>query len=188
LLPCDSAPERLPTEVCFARLGNHEAVEDVTQGRVVGHAAEPARLDRFDGDGTPIEIDIRFAVGPTAAAAARAALSALERSVDPVRLDDLRLLVSELVTNSVRHAQTKDVRLHVTVAGDMVRVEVSDAGRGFSPAPQAPGVERAGGWGLYLVDRLTDRWGVAREGLTRVWFEMDARAPGGGGAIAFATA
>jgi anti-sigma regulatory factor (Ser/Thr protein kinase) len=164
-------------------------VEDVTQGRVVGHAAEPARLDRFDGDGAPAtDIDIHFTAGPTAAAGARAALSALERSVDPVRLDDLRLLVSELVTNSVRHAQTKDVRLRVTVAGDMVRVEVSDAGRGFSPAPQAPAVERAGGWGLYLVDRLTDRWGVAREGLTRVWFEMDARAPGGGGAIAFATA
>jgi anti-sigma regulatory factor (Ser/Thr protein kinase) len=113
---------------------------------------------------------------------ARAALSALERHVDAVPLDDLRLLVTELVTNSVRHSGAADVHLHVSVAAGRVRVEVSDAGRGFMPAPQAPGVERSGGWGLYLVDRLASRWGVARDGLTRVWFEMDARTAAGGGA------
>jgi anti-sigma regulatory factor (Ser/Thr protein kinase) len=162
-------------------------MDDLTQGRVVEPSVEPAGPKGADGHSAPtIDIDLRFDSGPTAAGAARAAMSTLERSVDPVQLDDLRLLVSELVTNSVRHAETRDVRLHVTVAGGSVRVEVSDGGRGFTPAPQAPGVERAGGWGLYLVDRLTNRWGVARDGLTRVWFEMDTRVHGGGGAMSLA--
>jgi anti-sigma regulatory factor (Ser/Thr protein kinase) len=119
------------------------------------------------------------------AAEARRALDSLEDEVDPALLEDLRLMVTELVTNSVRHADTDgpaDVGLSVSVAPDRVRVEVRDRGRGFDRdgarrrAPDGRDGEpelRAGGWGLYLVDRLASRWGVGREGGTRVWFELD---------------
>jgi anti-sigma regulatory factor (Ser/Thr protein kinase) len=136
----------------------------------------------------PTDLDLQFSAAPAAASGARGALSALEGRFDPHVMEDLRLLVTELVTNSVRHAETTSVRLRVLIAGDVVRVEVTDAGRGFVPAPRAPAAGRVGGWGLYLVDRLADRWGVARDGLTRTWFEIDARAraAGGGAGMTFA--
>jgi anti-sigma regulatory factor (Ser/Thr protein kinase) len=53
-------------------------------------------------------------------------------------------------------------------------VEVTDRGKGFDPElvppPRRSGI---GGWGLYLVDRLADRWGVDGDRATRVWFEID---------------
>ena len=68
-----------------------------------------------------------------------------------------------------------------------MRVEVSDFGPGFEPPsfgsassidPEQPSgakprhSEQSGGRGLYLVDRLSDSWGVYREEFTCVWFEM----------------
>jgi anti-sigma regulatory factor (Ser/Thr protein kinase) len=90
----------------------------------------------------------------------------------------LRLLVSELVTNSVRHVtgSHQPVNLAVRIARGTIRVEVHDGGSGFTPGtPQPRGAD--GGFGLFLVERMASRWGVeTREG-TRVWFELDL-APG----------
>jgi anti-sigma regulatory factor (Ser/Thr protein kinase) len=86
----------------------------------------------------------------------------------------LRLLVSELVTNSVRHVTQSDqpVRLAVRIAEDMIRVEVRDGGVGFAPGkPRPRGAD--GGYGLFLVERMASRWGVDTSGGTRVWFELD---------------
>jgi anti-sigma regulatory factor (Ser/Thr protein kinase) len=122
---------------------------------------------------------MRIAGGPGASSSARRALSGLERHLRDSLLDDVRLLTSELVTNSVRHGDVgpaRDVELCATVSTGMVRVEVSDLGGGFEPsrAPTEPEDGGAGGWGLYLVDMVADRWGVDRqEGVTRVWFEID---------------
>jgi anti-sigma regulatory factor (Ser/Thr protein kinase) len=105
----------------------------------------------------------------TAPALARNAVS--ELGLEQPVLDDARLLVSELVTNSVRYGAGAHVcvRLDLDGAGG-VRCEVVDAGSGFHPT--RPATERdAGGWGLQLVDRLADRWGVA-DGSTHVWFEL----------------
>jgi anti-sigma regulatory factor (Ser/Thr protein kinase) len=91
-------------------------------------------------------------------------------------LDDIRLLVSELVTNAVRHADARsagEVGLDVTIDRGRVRVEVADPGAGFEPQPRDDEMNRPGGWGLYLVDRIADRWGVVRNHLNRVWFEID---------------
>src|SRR3954452_19019738 len=122
------------------------------------------------------QITVQFDRGPAAASAARSALMPLDDRLEPSALDDIRLLVSELVTNSVRHA-TDDgdgtVGLEVDLAADRVRVEVSDGGRGFEPTPRIADRSQPGGWGLYLVDQLADRWGVKRQGATRAWFEMD---------------
>jgi anti-sigma regulatory factor (Ser/Thr protein kinase) len=93
---------------------------------------------------------------------------------------DVRLLVSELITNSIRHSgigPPQEVGLDVAVDSKTIRVEVRDSGEGFEPRPRDPNRSTPGGWGLYLVDRLADRWGVARNQITRVWFEIDRGAP-----------
>jgi anti-sigma regulatory factor (Ser/Thr protein kinase) len=85
----------------------------------------------------------------------------------------MRLLVTELVANSVRHAAGREVTLSALVTASSLWVEVSDTGPGFTPAERVRGQDEASGWGLFLVDRLASRWGVARKGgHTRVWFEL----------------
>ena len=125
---------------------------------------------RSGGPGMSVELE----PGVTAAGEARAALAVLDGRIDPDVLDDIRLLVSELVTNSVRHAgaDRELVRLAVTSSGPAVRVEVSDGGTGFEPAARTKAHDDVGGWGLHLVDRLADSWGVETGRRTRVWFEI----------------
>jgi anti-sigma regulatory factor (Ser/Thr protein kinase) len=117
-------------------------------------------------------ISIKLPGGPEAAARARRELSKLRADIDPPLMETLRLLVTELVSNSVRHAQSRTVVLKVLVGRSMVLTEVSDEGPGFDPAATGePGAES--GWGLFLVERLADRWGVKHgTGSTRVWFEL----------------
>jgi hypothetical protein len=121
-------------------------------------------------------IELELELGPGAAAEARAAIEVLDGRTDPGVLDDLRLLLSELVTNSVRHAAAPrgtKIGLAVSLVGASVRAEVTDAGRGFEPTPRAASRLEAGGWGLHLVDSLAARWGVDRGTPARVWFELD---------------
>lgn len=122
------------------------------------------------------ELSVRFERGPSAASAARNALLALDERLDGRVLDDIRLLVSELVTNAIRHAEAPsggEVGLDVSIESGRVRVEVADPGGGFEPQPRDDEMTRPGGWGLYLVDRIADRWGVVRNRMNRVWFELD---------------
>jgi anti-sigma regulatory factor (Ser/Thr protein kinase) len=124
-------------------------------------------------------IEVELEAGPEAAAYARGALMVLEPRIDPRVMEDVRLLVSELVTNSVRHSGAPDgeaVLLGVGLDSGKVHVDVADAGSGFDPQPRTPGQSKAGGWGLFLVEKLADRWGVSRNGRTRVWFEIDSPA------------
>ena len=118
-------------------------------------------------------IDVELPSTSAAPARARGALDGIASRLAPERLRDVRLLVSELVTNAVRHAGGEAVRLVVAVTGGVLRVEVHDPGHGFelSAAPTDP--LRASGWGLVLVEELADRWGVDHAPRTRVWFEMD---------------
>ena len=120
-------------------------------------------------------IDLKLRPTPGAVPDARRALDALDEEVSGRTLDDLRLLVSELVTNSVRHAglaEMQTIELKVKLLPDTVRVEVNDQGTGFEPSPRNDSSEDQSGWGLYLVSRLADRWGVSSDGVTRVWFEL----------------
>lgn len=87
-------------------------------------------------------------------------------------VDTLRLLVSEVVTNAVRHGgASRPVELHATWNSE-VRVEVSDSGEGFTPAPRQGPWDEPGGFGLFLVGQLADRWGVETDGGTTVWFVL----------------
>jgi len=124
-------------------------------------------------------IDIRLPGEARAVPIARRAIDELEPEFEHALFATVRLLVSELVTNSIRHARTSartSIVLQVTLLSDRLRVEVDDHGHGFEPRPRAPDRESASGWGLYLVDQLSDRWGVSGTSGTSVWFEID-RAP-----------
>jgi anti-sigma regulatory factor (Ser/Thr protein kinase) len=116
-----------------------------------------------------------------AAKAARDAVVELSERLNPRALEDVRLLVSELVTNSVRHAgldAAAAIRVRVEFKPRFVRVEVVDPGMGFRPL--APSPDERPGWGLFLVQKIADRWGVQRSEKTSVWFELDGAesAPG----------
>ena len=116
----------------------------------------------------------RFSGGAAAPAAARRSLVELAVTAHASR-EELGLLVSELVTNSVKYGpagpdDSLDLFVGATAGG--LRVEVSDDGDGFQPARVGPNRDLTSGWGLYLVDALADRWGVAQGKPTRVWFEL----------------
>lgn len=93
----------------------------------------------------------------------------------PQLFEDVRLLVSELATNSLRHGGLRDDEELILAieTNDVIRIEVIDHGSGFeSSRPPAPSA--AGGYGLKLVERIASRWGVIRgKGTTRVWFELE---------------
>lgn len=97
---------------------------------------------------------------------------------------DLRLIVSELVVETLNGAPTERsghfLKLQVALRGELVRVEVSDGARSYrlQSAEPEPG-ER--GWGLHLALRLAERWGLRREQhSSTVWLELP-RAPGRAG-------
>jgi anti-sigma regulatory factor (Ser/Thr protein kinase) len=113
---------------------------------------------------------------PVAVSEARAWLTGLAAEiVDDVRLPDLELAISEIVTNAVRHGRPGgEIVLAATPKPHFLCVQVTDDGPGFAPRPGALSSGEHGGFGLFLVERLTRRWGMTREGLrTRVWFEFD---------------
>ena len=111
--------------------------------------------------------------GPGAAAEARHAIAKLRADLDPPLMETLRLLVTELVTNSVRHTAADSVTLKVAIGKSAVLTEVVDTGPGFDPQRVNQSGDENTGWGLFLVQRLAHRWGVKHDGPSkRVWFEL----------------
>lgn len=106
----------------------------------------------------------------TPAAAAIARRFARSFGTGDSNFDTVELLVSELVTNAVLHAEG-DPELTIRDLGDRIRVEVSDT----SPRPpQIDPPNLTGGRGLQLVDTLAARWGTDRRPAGKtVWFEVD---------------
>ena len=108
---------------------------------------------------------------------ARAAVSARMRElgIEGSIAQTLVLLVSEVVSNAVRHSAgpaDSSITLTANVTADVVGVAVTDAGDGFTPRPREPG-SLSDGYGLYLLDKAASNWGVKRTGGTTVWFELD---------------
>ena len=115
---------------------------------------------------------------PGAVAEARRWAAGVTRGLlDPDQAQSLRLIVSELVTNALRHgAEGERIDLAVTPKPEFLCVQVTDDGPGIAPRPRALDTDEEGGFGLYFVEQLTRRWGVTRENRrTRVWFELDYR-------------
>ena len=110
-----------------------------------------------------------------AAHAARQSLNALESYVPDETIQDVNLLVSELVTNSVKHASLMSddaIEVDANPTQDGIRVEVTNPGRGeLTNKVQRRNAES--GWGLLLVTKIASRWGVTTNGSTLIWFEID---------------
>jgi anti-sigma regulatory factor (Ser/Thr protein kinase) len=119
-------------------------------------------------------LTLQMTGGPTAPARARKALGSLEQTLADLR-HDVDLLVSELVSNSIIHADADRVELHAVSHTGGVRVQVSDPGAGFDRdvARRTPSLTGEGGYGLNIVDAVANRWGVTRDNSAGVWFEID---------------
>jgi anti-sigma regulatory factor (Ser/Thr protein kinase) len=120
---------------------------------------------------------MRLGSGPDAAADARRAIAQLRADLDPPLMETLRLLVTELVTNSVRHTECDSLTLRIAIGKSAVLTEVADDGPAFEleelQYQTAESHEEDGGWGLFLVERLAREWGVREDhGSKRVWFEL----------------
>jgi anti-sigma regulatory factor (Ser/Thr protein kinase) len=133
--------------------------------------------------------EVSLPLDTRAPGAARLLVDALRGRVPMPVLDSARLLVSELVTNSVLHCGAGAggvVVVRVALTGTMVRLEVRDPGCGGVIAPRAPDREGGGGFGLNLVQTLSERWGLERvaAGGTRVWAQLPDR-PADRGCVRF---
>jgi len=120
-------------------------------------------------------VKVELSTGVDAPQHAREAVAAqIAPRLSNSRLDGLLLVVSELVTNSVKYGPGGEIRLSVEMADDgAILGRVEDGGRGHVAIRE--NVDPAdGGMGLKLVDAFTDRWGV-EQGTTNVWFEFAAR-------------
>jgi anti-sigma regulatory factor (Ser/Thr protein kinase) len=86
-------------------------------------------------------------------------------------LDDVKLMVSELVTNGIVHGSMEadaPVMLDLIVNGSIC-CRVLDYGQGFATRA---GQEGPGGWGFQVIEQLSDRWGMRSSAQhTEVWFE-----------------
>jgi signal transduction histidine kinase len=103
---------------------------------------------------------------------ARHSLAELERDLPPETMAKLRLLVTELVANSVRHARGTPIEVTVSLTDEIVRTEVSDGGAGFQHQTPDPSPMKTSGWGLFLVGKMAERWGADQDTGT-VWFELE---------------
>jgi anti-sigma regulatory factor (Ser/Thr protein kinase) len=130
--------------------------------------------DKCAYEGSPLDFTHVFPLGPMAPRQARRSLEPLIGLVPPRIFLDVQIITSELVTNTVRHSgggEGDPVTVRVDCTEERVRLEVEDGGPGFSPIFGTPTPSSTKGWGLYLVDRLSDRWGATPAG--RVWAEID---------------
>lgn len=125
-----------------------------------------------------VRVEMDLLPDPESARKARDSLGKLAGVVPSQKLDDARLAVSEIVTNSLRHADLSPenglITLRVEVSGGLLGGEVCDTGKGFDlPLVESPKDFLGGGWGLYLVDAVCARWGVERLDKFCVWFEIE---------------
>jgi len=116
-----------------------------------------------------------LAVEPRSAAKARAAIrDELPEEMTPSVVTEAELLTSELVSNAVRHAGMRagdTLELNIDLTPELLRVGLLDDGPGFEKDVRSR--DEQGGWGLLLVETVSDRWGVNRGERTEVWFEID---------------
>ena len=116
--------------------------------------------------------------GARAPAQARHAIAErLNGELPASRRQDVVLLAGELVANSVVHANgdaSREILVELVVAPDVIHVAVTDEGSPSVPTVRPRSATLESGRGLLLVEHLSDRWGITREGTTRtrVWFEM----------------
>jgi anti-sigma regulatory factor (Ser/Thr protein kinase) len=92
-------------------------------------------------------------------------------------VETVALLVSELATNSVRHARS-EFQISIRLGQD-IRIEVRDNGSG-APEVLSPGPQDPSGRGLLIVESMSEDWGVRRSDAGKtVWFTLSCRQSAG---------
>jgi serine phosphatase RsbU (regulator of sigma subunit) len=132
-------------------------------------------LARTGASGRRGVLQLRLRGGLHAPWVARRALDALELPLlAPADAHRSSLLVSEIVSNSVRHAPgpPHGIGFDADLTPERLAVEVRADGDGFHLDSRHPPLDEASRRGLVLLDRLADRWGTRDDGHT-VWFELD---------------
>lgn len=120
-------------------------------------------------------LEHRLPGGFKAASEARQVLAQLHSKIPEDTLHSVIMLVNELVTNAVRHGmigREDQVSLAVDVNPERVRIEVSNPGHTAKVLPRQPSMDEGSGWGLHIVESVSDRWGFEQEDGTLVWFEI----------------
>lgn len=112
------------------------------------------------------EITLKVAANEAAPSRSRSHLEEIKRFLEP-RYEDVALVVSELVTNSVKHGSPGDIQVMVKTTDDSIRLEVRDSGTGFDTS-----TPRGEGMGLKIIEALADDWGISRDGEFVVWVEL----------------
>jgi two-component sensor histidine kinase len=108
---------------------------------------------------------------PDASMTARKALLPLSESLSAERFSDLKLILTELITNSVAHGPGGLIDVSVEMRTDgSVYGTVADEGQGISLTGFTPTPEK--GLGLLIVDTLAGSWGVQPEA-SEIWFVLD---------------
>lgn len=157
-----------------------------------GHGGTRPRASEGLATGVPLEVSLPL--DARAPGAARIVMEVLRGRVSQAVVEDAQLVVSELVSNSVRHSGAPAgelVVVRVQLTGTMVRLEIENPGHTGVIAPRAPDLKAGGGFGLNLVQALSERWGRERlaVGGTRVWTQLSCAplpAPASAGAAGFA--
>jgi len=143
------------------------------------------RYGSRDGVGVPGRRDVfRLPALSASVADARGRVRARLRDwgLDPDLREDAGLVVTELFSNAVRHTDSEKITCVLQDCGPVVRLEVTDQGRGSGdPVPCAAEADEESGRGLLLVSVLALAWGSepAEDGTGRVvWAELAVhRAP-----------
>lgn len=83
------------------------------------------------------------------------------------RFDDVALVISELVSNSVRHAGSSgEIAVRINIDQALIHIEVTDSGAGFDPDQPRDGM------GLDIVESLSEDWGIEMNGSCTVWADL----------------
>lgn len=130
--------------------------------------------------GTPLDLlgdpsldEVTLSSRPESAGIARRLTLSVLRGWNLPQVNDVaELLVSELVGNAVRHTGARTFGLRMLRRRGWIRVEVRDPSRALPCLMPVRDLDISGR-GLFLIDKLADRWGVdlLPRGKT-TWFEM----------------
>jgi anti-sigma regulatory factor (Ser/Thr protein kinase) len=147
-----------------------------SKGARAGERSRRGARGSSRGAGAPTRVELVLERNVQAPAIARSAIAehCQALGLDGSLKQSLFLLVSEVVSNAVRHSAADPkaaVELLASFGEKTIRVTVTDGGDGFTPRPRDP-ARTHDGYGLYLLEKVAERWGVESRGDTKVWFEL----------------
>jgi hypothetical protein len=129
---------------------------------------------------TAESVALELPLEPASARRARGAVASLRSHLDASSFDALRLMVSELVADSIAidsRSPKGTISLRAEALDAGARIDFALAGVPLRPRSRKPRLEEPG-WGMYLVQTLASRWGARHDGeTTSIWFELESAGP-----------